>query len=543
MGAIPDSEDNVMMMIINDENEQSVILNNDVDGAEKRIEYEQFIPINNGLNNDEIVDMQTLALKAAQEFATLANENDNLFKENETLKARFDDILHDKTKLTEQLAKYQNNNSINSQIIDDIDSLKSEQLKWKMEKKLLMEQLEESNKQINGQLSDDRLMGKTAPKLKNDTSEDSNRLMMESLAKITREKNALLQTLENEKNMKREYEKMIANLNKSLTENERDRRLLSQNLNKQQALYQSLKQNAKKKEAEIDDIVGRTRTLTVEQEEQEKKQLLEAVDEQKAYIQQLEAENQQLMNAKIKDDDLMFSELKQLKTHRFARSQLDGTFDGIAGIASLSEHQRGPSHSMSNYSTSGLNIFNHLNAPLYPQSVRQINLSALDQEYSDEFEEDEMQQQQVYEATPSPKKSAKKVNFSEKDKDENKEKRKMEEMFKINAEIEFFLLTCIAVKANLVEEYQDKPEVMTEDAFKLYELVQKEHVSMNKFNIWIEMKLREKYDLPKLEGFQKFMEKYQIKDKVSAGITKTKKLAKETGDFISEKTQEMYTDT
>merc|ERR1712228_773473 len=406
--AIPDSEDNVMMMIINDENEQSVILNNDVDGAEKRIEYEQFIPI----NNDEIVDMQTLALKAAQEFATLANENDNLFKENETLKARFDDILHDKTKLTEQLAKYQNNNSINSQIIDDIDSLKSEQLKWKMEKKLLMEQLEESNKQIHGQLSDDRLMGKTAPKLKNDTSEDSNRLMMESLAKITREKNALLQTLENEKNMKREYEKMIANLNKSLTENERDRRLLSQNLNKQQALYQSLKQNAKKKEAEIDDIVGRTRTLTVEQEEQEKKQLLEAVDEQKAYIQQLEAENQQLMNAKIKDDDLMFSELKQLKTHRFARSQLDGTFDGIAGIASLSEHQRGPSHSMSNYSTSGLNIFNHLNAPLYPQSVRQINLSALDQEYSDEFEEDEMQQQQVYEATPSPKKSAKKVNFS-----------------------------------------------------------------------------------------------------------------------------------
>ena len=337
----------------------------------------------------------------------------------------------------------------------------------------------------------------------------------------------MLQTLEQQKDLKREYEKTIANLNKSLNENERDRRLLSENLTQQQILYESLRQNAKKKEVEI----VRRRTMTFEQE-QEKKELLEAVDEQKAYIQQLEAENMQLMTAKIKDDDQMFSELAQIKTHRFARSQqLDGGL--ISNIAAFSDHNRGPSHSMS-----ASIIFNHMNAALYPQSVRQINLSQLDQEYIDEefAEEDEEEEQQQQQQVEEKEKEKEKEEMEEMEK-----KRKMEEMFKINAEIEFFLLTCIAVKTNLVEEYQDKPEVVTEDAFKLYSLAQKEHISMNKFNIWIEMKLREKYDLPKLQGFQKFMEKHQIKDKVSAGITKTKKLAKNTGDFISEKTQEIGT--
>ena len=54
---------------------------------------------------------------------------------------------------------------------------------------------------------------------------------------------------------------------------------------------------------------------------------------------------------------------------------------------------------------------------------------------------------------------------------------------------------------------------MTEDAMVLYKASMEEHVAMNKFNLWIEYKLREKYDLPKLEGFQKFLVQFHFKEK------------------------------
>lgn len=98
-------------------------------------------------------------------------------------------------------------------------------------------------------------------------------------------------------------------------------------------MYLTLKETHKKKELEIDSIVTRTRTLTAEEQEQEEKdkmELLEAVDEQKAYIEQLEAENQKLMANKVQRDDEMFMELKQLRTHRFARSM---QLDGISNLA------------------------------------------------------------------------------------------------------------------------------------------------------------------------------------------------------------------
>merc|ERR1719334_1717622 len=137
--------------------------------------------------------------------------------------------------------------------------------------------------------------------------------------------------------------------------------------------------------------------------------------------------------------------------------------------------------------------------------------------------------------TPQPTQhamSGKTVKFEENKESEKvplSETKKMEEMFKVNAEIEFFLLTCIAVKSNLVEEFPDKPEVMTEDAMRMYKEAQREHVSMAKFSLWIEFQLRQKYDLPKLQGFKKFMEKYGLKDKLERGKNKGKSAMKSIG--------------
>merc|ERR1711933_59758 len=279
-------------------------------------------------------------------------------------------------------------------------------------------------------------------------------------------------------------------------------------------------------------------TMTLEKEEKEQKvkmELLEAVDEQKAYIEQLEAENQKLMTSKIKDDDQMFLELKHLRTHRFARSMQMDAISNLAPSEYDGNHSRGPSVSMSNYSNSGFGygVFNHhaneSNAGLQLKAIRtQINLLYEDPE---EFNE-EMEDEETIEVKEEPV-EVKKVSFKVTSKDnkelqekEDKKRKKMEEMFKVNAEIEFFLLTCIAVKANLVEEYPDKPEVMTENAMELFEDAQKEHVVMSKFNLWIELKLRNKYDLPKLEGFNKFLDKYGIKDGLKKTKEKSKKLAK-----------------
>ena len=376
--------------------------------------------------------------------------------------------------------------------------------------------------------------------------------------------------MEQEKNMKREYEKTISNLKKQLKDNEVDRQILSSNLDKQQKLYLSLKESHKKKELEIDNIVGRTRTLTMEEEEQvqkDKMELLEAVDEQKAYIEQLEAENQKLMQSKIKSDDDMFMELKQLRTHRFARSMQLDAISNLAPSEYESHHSRGGSQSFSNYSNSGFAYFHTTNPSdagnglglkairtqmnLFGQEedvdeTHMINYSIKEEETKTDLDIDSDGNDDKLNAPKEKKKVSfidpKSVQKSEKEKAEKereeKKRKMMEERQKVNAEIEFFLMTCIAVKQNLAEEYPDKPEVMTENAMKLFELAQKENMAMNKFNLWIELKLREKYDLPKLQGFKKFMEKHHIAEKFDKSKQKTKKLAKKTGQLISAKTEE-----
>merc|ERR1712130_447398 len=228
---------------------------------------------------------------------------------------------------------------------------------------------------------------------------------------------------------------------------------------------------------------------------------------------------------------------------------------GNTAMSETGNHSRGPSVSMSNYSQSGL--FRESAADLQLKSVRtQINLFNIDfdAEYNGNIEEEidekvnfEEVKQSEDEEEPIPSKpTQKKVTFDERESEmEKKKKQKREEMFKINAEIEFFLLTAIAVKSNLVEEYPDKPEVVTEDAMNLFLVAQKERVVMSKFNLWIEMKLRDKYDLPKLEGFKKFLEKHHVKDKVKTVTNKTKEIGKmigkkgkKTGQQIGKNVQE-----
>eukprot|EP01084_Bolivina_argentea_P174235 301815_1 len=123
----------------------------------------------------EMVDMQLLAAKAAQEFTVLAKENDILLKENMRMKENYDDIQYEREKLLLELS--------------NMDKLKSKAKQWELEKKILMEHLETTETRTKRGSSS--------------TSEDAHTLMMESLAHIIREKNELETMMEMEKQMKK----------------------------------------------------------------------------------------------------------------------------------------------------------------------------------------------------------------------------------------------------------------------------------------------------------------------------------------------------
>eukprot|EP01083_Nonionella_stella_P023988 66382_1 len=549
---IPDQEDGDLSRelspSLHSENEFNIPLNKESNGhlydsednvvghGAKQAEYEQLIA--SPQNKDDIVDMHLLAAKAAEEFKALAHDNDRLRRDNDRMKEEHDDMMHDREVMMEQMTHLKLGQQASNTIANDIDLLRSKASKWELEKKLLMAQLSEyQDKPQNGKGGAEspqsgRLVGKTGLKLKNRQSEDAERLMKVSLAKLTKEKNELEDVVFKEKQTKREYELLVADLKKELADTSAERERLNASLDKQQQLYYSLRENAKKKEQQIDDIVGIARKETLQEEveaEKEKLELLEAVEEHKAYIEELEAENQRLMTTKVKDDDRMFDQLNALRSHRFQPSMQFGT-DAMPFFNAPSDagtHSRAHSQSFSAYSQSGLFFATtQSNGELIAKTARtQINLFSAD-DFGALPDEHDDERPTIEDAAPdmdTPQPTQKEVKFKVM-KAEGKEthKKKKEEIRRINAEIEFFLLTCIAVKANLVEEYPDKPEVITEDPMQLFQDAQTEHVVMSKFNLWIELRLREKYALPKLEGFHKVMEKYDVKGKMS-------KLGKEVG--------------
>jgi len=79
-------------------------------------------------------------------------------------------------------------------------------------------------------------------------------------------------------------------------------------------------------------------------------------------------------------------------------------------------------------------------------------------------------------------------------------------------ELDFFLLTAICCKTNLLEEYPDRLALSEEDALALFAVAQREQVEMRKFALWIELQLRHKHDLPKMGGFKRFCGRFKFGD-------------------------------
>lgn len=158
----------------------------------KRNEYEEMIPTAK-INHEQMVDMQKLARMAAEEFASLANDNERYFKENATLKMQLAEMRVDKGRVEEELNRYKSMHETDADMEGDIDVLKSEAAKWEMEKSLLIQQIAELKTATDDTVGHSKgvdslglLNGGTPLKLKPQISADTDQFMKEQLALATR---------------------------------------------------------------------------------------------------------------------------------------------------------------------------------------------------------------------------------------------------------------------------------------------------------------------------------------------------------------------
>lgn len=178
-----------------------------------------------------------------------------------------------------------------------LECIKSNNVQLRMENAVL----EEQNKELTEkeQQQSQRLLAVTElNRARHDEEEESAKMvMMETMAKMERQKN------EFESLIKEQKRKLIASeqrgdaLSEQLVDSESEQKSLRKQLKTQKKLYSELKVSAKKLEDELAT----------------KKDLMERVADQKAFITRLQAENQDLLATKEQDDKQLFQELEYLR--------------------------------------------------------------------------------------------------------------------------------------------------------------------------------------------------------------------------------------
>ena len=250
------------------------------------------------MNNQQMQQFSALKLKyddLAEHEKRMEEEVDSLrvlAQKEQQLQAKHDDLLYQHGRMKEELNLFKTRCADNAQLLDQNESLKAKLKKMEMERAVLMEQLDDfgskgSQKGQQGQIED----------LQQIEDEEAQRLLMETVTKMTRQKNELEAMLEEQSNRLKEAELAVAALRKQLSSSERERETLSFHLDEQQKLMASLSETARKREQELADRL----------------ELLETVELQKAYILRLQTEKEDLVALKQKDDQQMMMELEMLR--------------------------------------------------------------------------------------------------------------------------------------------------------------------------------------------------------------------------------------
>ena len=460
--------------------------------------------------------------------------------------------------------------------MDTIEVLKSKNKKLEIEKSYLMDRLDEILSAKHSHIN----------------ARNSKQVLMEYNAKMQREQNEIDGLIKEHNQKEKHYQDIITHLNEQIEELMADKMALSDELEKEQNDMRKFKQEAKRREAEI--LKANEHSIEMQEAMHVQKAYIEKLqDENERLIADkhnddnaMFSELQQLKNTKFarsvrnlhsmlprQTTQNIFKSI-DLENELWRKSALtdhtideDGYFDlnqldiGVEPERVSLYFSGASTRNNSTFSNVGTAttlsvlpsqesidlIIEHKNkqrsgiVPLYEHDVCQFvdvngySITTINTDASMKTEEETKSEEME---TPVPNmddkvnsaKSYKSVNLKVPNQTLHKIKESMDQEAKLaDMEMDFFLLTCIAVKANLFEEYPES-NVMSEDIMKMFVMAQKEGLEMRKFNLWIELQLRHKYDLGKLRGFKKFAKRYNIVEEAVDAIKEKakhfKKLAK-----------------
>eukprot|EP01084_Bolivina_argentea_P051985 95534_1 len=274
----------------------------------------------NQQNDDEHEqnELQELALKAAQEFQVLSAKNDELFREKEQFRTKYDDIQHTMQELEQKLEdadvfRFENeklqsvNGSLEIQLkvfhqekailedtIDDLKGKNADIMKVMKQFELRRSSSQDSSDPATTVRSVSRTGAVSVVKTQNEER------LMAQVSQMMAEKNAMEGEFERYKAEVAEKNSNISAMQSELNYNVAEVNRLTENLSQTTQKYIELEQNSTKQRRSY------TRKYTLQSDAMEdehvvkQKALEKTIEQQKRRIQELTSENQELTSEKYK---------------------------------------------------------------------------------------------------------------------------------------------------------------------------------------------------------------------------------------------------
>jgi len=251
-----------------------------------------------GDSRDSQIDLQQLAATAAQEFELLASQNDELFKDKEQLRQKLDDLAQDFESTKMRLAESEQIQQQYSELVSEHNKLQSMQNISSQEKRILQETVDDLRVQLQETIANGVSMTNAAISQQSPDGDDGDNDGDVRLRRATQHRQQELeeqlfvvnQTVQSDQEVIQKLESEL-----SVARNEVQR--LSENLDEQQRQFIALQESKNVTQ------IQRNRQLTLDVEQtnavvhqlqQKQDELMQTIEEQKRYMQELEAENQEL---------------------------------------------------------------------------------------------------------------------------------------------------------------------------------------------------------------------------------------------------------
>ena len=257
---------------------------------------------------DDDIDMQLLAKQAAEEFESLARQNDELFKEKEALRLKNTDLNEENDTLKEELNKLDEYKEMietlqteNQRYQTELDMVQQEKDLYQEQIQTLQSQLksvEDSMAESNGIMMEsnnddggggvDQGMVPSIVSTNND-NKNAEYLQME-IKKLTQENQELHGQIDE---YKIENER-IKDLENKYKESQQEIERLNANLEKQQNNYLELQHSKQDKIDKLQSENNKTNEVLLDEYKNKEQSYLDTIKEQEAMIQELKATNDDL---------------------------------------------------------------------------------------------------------------------------------------------------------------------------------------------------------------------------------------------------------